>query len=236
MNTGCFLILALMNNATTNVDVQISLWASTYTFHSRFSTGNILHNYNIPSKPGNRQWYNPEFIQASPCVHVHVCVVLCNSITYVVSCNHHHNQDTEPLKKKKKKVQNISLAPENSLLHCTVTPCTPAPGNLWSTFCCRLILSFPEFYNNEIVQHAFVFLLSSLSAIFRDSSGGCTAEFFWFCFCCCEIWIHPSLSLVDGYLGGFQFGDFMSTSAVKICAQAMSGHMLSFLLSKYLEI
>ena len=140
------------------------------------------------------------------------------------------------LKKKKKKVQNISLAPENSLLHCTVTPRTPAPGNLWSTFCCRLILSFPEFYNNEIVQHAFVFLLSSLSAIFRDSSGGCTAEFFWFCFCCCEIWIHPSLSLVDGYLGGFQFGDFMSTSAVKICAQAMSGHMLSFLLSKYLEI
>ena len=150
-------------------------------------------------------------------------------------CNYHHNQDTEPLKKKKK-LQNISLAPENSLLHCTITPCTPAPGNLWSTFCCRLLSSFPEFWNNEIVQHAFVFLLSSLSAIFRDSSGGCTAEFFWFFFCCCEIWIHPSLSLVDGYLGGFQFEDFMSTTAIKICAQAMSGHMLSFLLSKYLEI
>ena len=60
--------------------------------------------------------------------------------------------------------------------------------------------------------------------------------FFWFIFCCYEIWIHPSLSLIDGYLGGFQFEDFMSTTAVMICAQAVSGHMLSFLFSKYLEM
>ena len=77
MNTGCFLILALMNNATTNGDVQISLWASAYTLHSRLSAGNILHNYNIPSKPGNRQWYNPEFIQAS---HVYLCKRVFSSV------------------------------------------------------------------------------------------------------------------------------------------------------------
>ena len=77
MNTGCFLILALMNNATTNGDVQISLWASAYTLHSRLSAGNILHNYNIPSKPENRQWYNPEFIQAS---HVYLCKRVFSSV------------------------------------------------------------------------------------------------------------------------------------------------------------
>ena len=37
-------------------------------------------------------------------------------------------------------------------------------------------------------------------------------------------------------LMSFPVWGFMSTTAVKICAQAMSGHMLSFLLSKYLEM
>lgn len=64
-----------------------------YALHLVFPNGNILHNYNTWSEPGNRHWYSsPTFFRfcqvyiydlcVCVCVHAHMCMhlVLCNFI------------------------------------------------------------------------------------------------------------------------------------------------------------
>lgn len=75
-------------------------------------------------------------------------------------CNHHHKQDPEDL-------HHPRMLPGGPCCHAP----DASPRQALSGFGhCGLVLSFPEFYKNGIVQHAPSFLPPSLSAVFWASS------------------------------------------------------------------
>ena len=143
--------------------------------------------------------------------------------------------------------QNVSKKKKNDTEHlhhprkfppapCSHTP-HPSPRQpLIGSLLQHLTLSFPEFYKNEIVQHTFVFLPSPLSAILGDSSCCCTTG-------CLSFFIvvkygHTPVCLFTYWwiFGSFTVWGFSELRCCEDLCASVSGHMLSFLLGKYLEV